>query len=69
MKKEDCTPQKINCQTVNCQISEIIYSLNSKETMKYDITKQSAQKTPTLEEWTKCIQIMLSSPQKICTNP
>ena len=49
MKKEDCTPQKINCQTVNCQISEIFYSLNSKETMKYDTTKQSAQKTPTPE--------------------
>ena len=37
--------------------------------MKYDIAKQSAPKTLTLEDRTKCIQIMLSKPKNICTNP
>ena len=35
-------PSKFNCQTVNCQISEITNSLKSKKTMKYDIRECAA---------------------------
>ena len=53
------TPQKTNCYTVIVISKNKIIHLKGKQTMKYDITKPSAPKMPTLKNGEKGIQILL----------
>ena len=53
-------PSKNNCR--NCLLSgnESINHLKSRNTMRYDISKTSAPKMPSLGKGTECIKILLS---------
>ena len=58
LELEDLTERKPN----------LIY-LKSKQTMKYDITKQTAPQMPTLGNGTECIKILLSQASKDMHEP
>ena len=63
------TPQKTIVILSYCHKNKSSIHLKSKISMKYDITKHSAPKMPTLGKGTECIQLLLSQTSKDMHDP